>query len=182
MTAISDGPATGLHSIHELHEVLASTNRTDRLGPVQIQNIIDLHGLMAHCDVRKCAFILGIRLKDSLALSLQCPICNIAKSTDRRNDTPRPPTTSLLSRVTIDTVGPFEPSLQDGFRYFHSVHVDHIDFTDIFHTVDRSEVVACVDYWVTNTHARLHPERIVEMSTDGAPEFKSNAFKAARLT
>jgi hypothetical protein len=174
-------PTVGLHSLHELHHSLAAQNKTDKLGPIQIQTILGTHDQLGHTDIRKCAFCCGIRLRDSLALALQCPACLEAKSNNHTAGPKREATTDILSRVTIDSVGPFPPTHKDNFQYFHTITVDHISYTEIHHTRERGEVVAWIESWVKNAHALHFPKRIVAMDADGAPEFTSNSFRAKRI-
>jgi hypothetical protein len=101
-------PTVGLHQMHELHQTLATSNKNDRLGPIQVQNILEAHQRLGHIDVRKCAHFLGVRLRDSLSLNMQCSACMEGKSEDHRAGPARAATTDLLSRVTIDSVGPFQ--------------------------------------------------------------------------
>ena len=174
-------PTEGLHSLHELHHLLTAQNKSDKLGPIQIQTVLGVHDQLAHTDIRKCAFCCGIRLRDSLALALQCPACMEAKSHNRNAGPKREATTELLSRVTIDSVGPFPPTHKDNYQYFHTITVDHISYTEIKHTCERGEIVDWVDSWVLHAHALHHPKRIVAMDADGAPELKSNSFRAKRV-
>jgi hypothetical protein len=61
-------PTEGLHSLHELHHLLTAQNKTDKLGPIQTQNVITLHARLGHTDTNRCAYFTGpgIRLRDSL--------------------------------------------------------------------------------------------------------------------
>jgi hypothetical protein len=97
-----------------LHQTLATRNKNDRLGPIQVENILESHQRIGHIDVRKCAHFMGIRLRDSLSLHMQCSACMEEKSEDHRAGPARAATTDSLSRVTIDSVGPFKPTI-DGF-------------------------------------------------------------------
>ena len=124
--------------------------------------------------------MLGIRLRDSRLLELQCPHCDEAKMSADAVGTPLAPTTQLLGRVFFDSVGPFPASHQDGFQYFHTAHVPHIGYTEIKHPVNRGEIAEWVNYWIENTHARHYPLRIVEVRADGAGELTSAQFRPAR--
>jgi hypothetical protein len=138
-------PTVGLHSLHELHHLLTAQNKTDKLGPIQTQNVLVLHDRLGHTETNRCAYFTGVRLRESLALAMQCPSCMEVKIFNRHAGPKREPTTSLLSRITIDSVGPFPPTYRDNYQYFHTITVDHISYTEIHHTRERGEIVDWVD-------------------------------------
>ena len=161
---------------HEAH------NATGRLGKVQLQNINDWHVRLCHMCPRKVAFVLGIRLRESLTSSTLCAQCACAKITSDKKGPPRPAPTKLLQTVYIDAVGPFTPSYQEGFRYMHTVHEKFSEHTFAEFTVGRAEGGPATIAWIDQANNRHHPLKVVDLIADGAPEYaKSEEFTQSLL-
>jgi len=166
-------------AFHEVHNAnhLDRTTPSTRLGRVQMQNLCDWHKRLAHADIRKVGFVLGIRLRDSLTKEMICAHCACAKIKSDSQGVPRPHPTRILQTVYIDAVGPFTPSYQDGFRYMHTVHEKFSEHTFTAFTVDRAEGGPFTLEWIDSANSRHHPHKVTDLISDGAPEYAtSQAF------
>jgi hypothetical protein len=164
------------HEVHNANHLDRSTPST-RLGRVQLQNLCDWHKRLAHADIRKVGFVLGIRLRDSLTKEMICAHCACAKIKSDSQGVPRPHPTRILQTVYIDAVGPFTPSYQDGFRYMHTVHEKFSEHTFTEFSVDRAEGGPFTLEWIDSANSRHHPHKVTDLISDGAPEYAtSQAF------
>ena len=164
------------HEVHNANHLDKSTPST-RLGRVQMQNLCDWHKRLAHADIRKVGFVLGIRLRDSLTNEMICAHCACAKIKSDSKGVPRPHPTRILQTVYIDAVGPFTPSYQDGFRYMHTVHEKFSEHTFTEFSVDRAEGGPFTLEWIDSANSRHHPHKVTDLISDGAPEYAtSQAF------
>ena len=154
------------------------TTPTTRMGRVQLQNLCDAHKRLAHADIRKVGFVLGIRLRESLTKEMLCAHCACAKIISARKGTPRDPPTKILQTVYIDAVGPFTPSYGDGYRFMHTVHEKFSEYTTTEFSVDRAEGGPITTEWIDKANNRHHPHKVVDLISDGAPEYATSiAFK-----
>ena len=79
----TDNSSVTTHTVHHGEHVSEPSNHgathafneimnmnTNKLDQIKIQAVLDTHKKLSHMDIRKCAFCLGIRLKD-----MQCHTC-----------------------------------------------------------------------------------------------------------
>ena len=130
--------------------------------------------------IRKCAFCLGIRLKDSAILAMQCPSCAIAKIPSAPQGPRRPPPTQPLHTIQADSKGPLIPSHGEGFRYQHTIIDLDTQYCDVFYTRERVEFIDLIKSWVINTNALFSERkyRILNFALDGCPENRAHSFRA----
>jgi hypothetical protein len=156
------------------HETLHSS----KIDLIRRENILDLHARLGHIDIRRCAYMLGITLKDKDAVAIRCVFCDIGKIHSAPQGTPLHPATQPLARVQFDSKGPLIASYREGYRWQHTVVCCFLHYADVFYTKDRGEGLSRLQSWCirANTIFKDRGYRTIDLFIDGAPENKSNAL------
>jgi hypothetical protein len=157
------------------HETLHSS----RLTEIKRQAILELHNCLAHADMRICALMLGITLKDPELIGLRCAFCDIAKIHSASQGIPLHPSPHPLARIQYDSKGPLISSYREQFRYQHTVICCNLQYADVFYTKTRGEGLSRLMSWCirANTIFKDRGRRIIDIYMDGAPENTSDKFR-----